>query len=152
MPFEERKRQAVIPLLYVQHAFMVAVVAFVAYGSYAVATRPAQSCYSSIKGLTNPYNAVTAVVCSLWGMLAVFLCALADNRCPLYWPSALCAPLCRLIGWIVFNSLQAAEGDFSAAARMTPWEQLVQRLAWCCCCTGSISSLPSKDEDEQPGR
>ena len=72
VPFEESKRKAAIPLLYIQSVLMLAVVAFTAYGSYAIATRPKRSCYSS-HGLRNPYNAVTAVVCSLWGMIAAFL-------------------------------------------------------------------------------
>lgn len=53
---------------------------------------------------------------------------------------------CRFIGWLVYNSLQAADGDFSVAARMTPWERLIQRLAFWCCCTRSI--MPTADEAE----
>lgn len=70
VPFEESKRKAAIPLLHVQMAFMIAIVAFVAYGSYAVSQRPHGSCYVHVGGLYNPYNATTAVVCALWGFLA----------------------------------------------------------------------------------
>ena len=73
-PFQESKRVAVVPLLYVQHGCMLAVLAFVSYGSFAIAHRPNFSCYNGIHGLSNPYNATTAVVCALWAMVVVFVC------------------------------------------------------------------------------
>ena len=56
--------------------------------------------------------------------------------------------MCRVSVVIVYNSLQAADGDFGAAALVKPWERLVQRMAACCCCLGSVNAA---SVHEQPG-
>lgn len=75
VPFQESKRRPLIPLLYVQHALMVAMVAFNCYGTYAISHRPASYCQVETGGLLNPFNATTAVVCTMWGIILIFLCA-----------------------------------------------------------------------------
>ena len=52
----------------------------------------------------------------------------------------------------MYNSLQAADGDFGTASMLTPYERLVQRLACCCCCRGAIMpSLAQSDDMPQGG-
>ena len=73
VPFEESKRKPLVPLLYFQHALMLAVVAFTCYGTYAISDRPPVLCNQHISGLLNPTNATTAVVCAMWAVILVFM-------------------------------------------------------------------------------
>ena len=69
-----------MPLLYIQHTLMLAVVAFNCYGTYAIAHRPPSYCTVDIGGLLNPFNATTAVVCAMWGIILIFMCACDPNQ------------------------------------------------------------------------
>ena len=80
MPFQESKRKPLVPLLYIQHTLMLAVVAFNCYGTYAISHRPPAYCTVDVGGLLNPFNATTAVVCAMWGIILIFLCARAPTR------------------------------------------------------------------------